>query len=288
MRLRAASMSLNVITRFNLGARSRACLFERCLGRGQSRNRNPKRTATDVIQTEPVTELNAGRLAAVFAANPELDVRPSFASQIASDFHQAANALLIDRRERICIHNVELRVGGKKTAGIVPAHSQRRLCEIVCAKTEELGVARDLVGHERSARDFDHRADQVFEFCSSFFCNFTSDATDDIDLKLEFARKSNQRNQDFGVNFDSLCLDFGGGFEDCACLHSGNLGKRDSEPATAMTQHRIELMQLMHALRDLIYGNAKLVRQFTLLGMIVRQKFMERGIEKTDRSRQAI
>ena len=131
-----------------------------------------------------MTELNAGRLAAVFAANPELDVRPSFASQIASDFHQAANALLIDRRERICIHNVELRVGGKKTAGIVPAHSQRRLCEIVCAKTEELGVARDLVRDERCARDFDHCPDEIVEFHLLFLRHFAGDATDDIELEL--------------------------------------------------------------------------------------------------------
>src|SRR5437016_12274785 len=124
MRLRAASMSLNVITRFNLGARSRACLFQRCLGRGQSRNRNPKRTATDVIQTEAVTELNAGRLAAVFAANPELDVLPSFASQIASDCHQAAKAPLINRRERKYIHNDALPVGAKKTAGSIPERSR--------------------------------------------------------------------------------------------------------------------------------------------------------------------
>ena len=55
-----------------------------------------------------------------------------------------------------------------------------------------------------------------------------------------------------------------------------------------MAEHGIELVELVHALGDVVYGNAKLVRQFTLLRTIVGQKFMERRIEKPDRRRQTL
>ena len=84
------------------------------------------------------------------------------------------------------------------------------------------------------------------------------------------------------MNLDSLCLDFGGGFEDCARLHLGNFRKRDPEPATAMTEHRIELVQLVNTPRDLLNRHTKLVRQLALLRGIVWKKFVQRRIQKAD------
>src|SRR5437762_8283865 len=43
--------------------------------------------------------------------------------------------------------------------------------------------------------------------------------------------------------------------------HFGNLGKRDPKTATAMTQHRIKFVQLMHAARNLFNWHAKFGRQ---------------------------
>ena len=60
---------------------------DRSLRRGQARDRNPERAATDVIETEPVTEFYARGFAAVFATNPQLDVGPSLATEVARDFH---------------------------------------------------------------------------------------------------------------------------------------------------------------------------------------------------------
>src|SRR6266496_359590 len=150
MRSRAASISRKATTNSALDG---------CLGCRQSSNRNSERAAAYIVQAEPMTEFDAVRLATVFATNPELDLRPAFAPQIARDFHQAADAFLIDRGEWIGTDNIELCVGRKETPGVIPAHSERRLCQIVCAKTEELGITSNLIGHQRRARDFDHRAD---------------------------------------------------------------------------------------------------------------------------------
>ena len=120
----------------------------------------------------------------MFAANAQFNVGACLAAEVAGDFHQAPHTFLIDRCKRICINDVELGISRKKTAGIVSAHSHCGLREIVRAKTEELGVARDLIRHERGAWDFNHCSDQVFEFCSCFFRDVVRDAANDVDLQL--------------------------------------------------------------------------------------------------------
>src|SRR4029450_9387023 len=274
MRSRAASMSRKVTTNSALDC---------CLGCCQSRNRNPERATAYIVQAESVTEFDTRRLAAVFATNSKLYVGPGFASQIAGDLHQASDAFLIDRCERIRIDDVEFGISREETAGVIPAHSESCLGKIVGAETEELGIAGDLVGHERRARDFDHRSDEITEFGLSFLRHFGRDAADDIDLKLYPARKSHQRNHDFGADLNSVCLHFRGRFKDCARLHFGNFGINDAETTTAMAKHGIKFMQLVHAPGDFFGGHAEPIRQFALLRVIGRKKFVQRRIEKPDR-----
>ena len=64
-----------------------------------------------------------------------------------------------------------------------------------------------------------------------------------------------------------------------ACI-SEISGKRDPEPAAAMAEHWIELVQLMNAMGNLVNRYAELVRQFVLLRVIGGQKFVQRRIEK--------
>src|SRR5438046_3302880 len=82
---------------------------------------------------------------------------------------------------------------------------------------------------------------------------------------------------------DSVGLYFRGGFKDCARLHLGNFRKSDAEAATAMTKHRIEFVQLVNTARNVFHSYADLVREFVLLRVICRQKFMEWRGEKADR-----
>ena len=72
------------------------------------------------------------------------------------------------------------------------------------------------------------------------------------------------------MDLDPFAMHFRGGFKNCACLHFGNFGINDAEPATTMTEHRIEFVQLVHAPGDLISGHAKFVCQFALLCVIAR------------------
>src|SRR5881628_707956 len=75
--------------------------FERRLRRCQSRHRHAERRATDIAQPDAMAELDALRVAAVLAADAQLDVRPSGLTLFDSDSHKLANACLIDRSKRI-------------------------------------------------------------------------------------------------------------------------------------------------------------------------------------------
>ena len=55
-----------------------------------------------------------------------------------------------------------------------------------------------------------------------------------------------------------------------------------------MPKHRIKLVQFVHAPRDLFDWHAELAGQFILLRVVVRQKFMQRRIEKTNGCGQSI
>ncbi len=56
--------------------------------------------------------------------------------------------------------------------------------EIVRAKTEELGVARDLIRDKCRARDFNHCPDEIIEFCLLFLRHLSGHAADDVNLKF--------------------------------------------------------------------------------------------------------
>src|SRR5262245_28027313 len=100
-----------------------------------------------------MAEFHTLRLAAVFAANPELDVGTRFAAQVARDFHQPTNTFLVDRGKGIVRHNVQLRVVREEAAGVVATHSKCGLSEIVRSKAKKLCVLCDLIRDERGARD---------------------------------------------------------------------------------------------------------------------------------------
>ena len=57
--------------------------------------------AADVVEADLVTEVEGLRIAAVFAANADLEVRTSFATVLHGSLHQTANAGLVNCPERV-------------------------------------------------------------------------------------------------------------------------------------------------------------------------------------------
>ena len=59
------------------------------------------------------------RLAAVLAADAELDLLARAAAALDGDLHQVADAVLVDRLERVAIEDSRLEVVGEEAAAVV-------------------------------------------------------------------------------------------------------------------------------------------------------------------------
>src|SRR5262245_26757168 len=70
--------------------------FERCLSRRQTRDWDTERRATDVVQSDAMTEFDAVRITTVFAANAQLDVRAGGLAFFDGDLHELADAGLVN------------------------------------------------------------------------------------------------------------------------------------------------------------------------------------------------
>ncbi len=77
-----------------------------------------------------------------------------------------------------------------------------------------------------------------------------------------------------------------GGLEHGPRLHLGDFRIRNAEAAAAMTEHRVELVQFVHAFGNFLHAHAEFFRQRSLRGMVVRQKFVQRRVEESDGRRQ--
>ena len=115
-----------------------------------------------------MAELHAIRVAAVFAADAELDVGPRFVALRHRHLHQLADAGLVDGGERILLDDLQFLVRPEEGAGIVAAHAEAGLGQVVGAEAEEFGRLRDLVRGQCAARNLDHRADEVIELYTLF------------------------------------------------------------------------------------------------------------------------
>src|SRR5262245_61810275 len=93
------------------------------LGRSQPGDRHTVRRTTDVIEPDLVAEHHAGRVAAVLAADPDLELFAGPAAAGNSQLHQSSDAVLIDRLEGIAADDVVLAIITDERTVVVAAHS---------------------------------------------------------------------------------------------------------------------------------------------------------------------
>jgi len=98
----------------------------------------------------------------------------------------------------------------------------------------------------RRPRHLDHRADQVLDPGLLLFEDHV-DLIDDLILDvLELGDGADERNHDLGQHDLALLLDVEGRFDDGPALHAGDGRIGYGQPAATMTEHRVELVQLVH------------------------------------------
>ena len=164
----------------------------------QTCNRHAERAAGHVGQADVVAELDGRRIAALLAADAELDVRAGLTAQLARHLDQTAHAGLIELGERIGLVDLAVIVGREELARVVAAEAEGHLRQVVRAEGEERGLLGDLVGGQGRARDLDHRADLVFHVGAGFLDDLLRGLVNDgLDIG-QLLRLANQRNHDLG------------------------------------------------------------------------------------------
>src|SRR3984957_6034149 len=113
--------------------RARRFLAERRLRRCKARDRHAERRAGNVVEPDLVAERDRSRVAAVLAADAELELRAYLAAALGRDPHQFADAIAIDRDERIDRQDALAGVDAEEARRIVAADAERGLGEVVGA-----------------------------------------------------------------------------------------------------------------------------------------------------------
>ena len=224
-----------------------------------------------------------------------------------------AHSFLIERVERILLDDSQFEIRGQNLVDVVPREAPGGLGEIVGAEGEELRFLRDLIGHQCGPGQFDHGADHVFHGPLFLREHFFRNAVHDLGLVRHLFERGGQRDHDFREHLDALFRHDDSRFENGARLHLGNLRIGDAETAAAVSEHGVELVQLLDAgeqrrqkllqiadhLRSVVFV---LPHQRLLLLRVndcqrsdidhqvlaARQELMQRRIEGSDRNREAI
>ncbi len=134
---------------------------QRRLRRGEPRDGHPERRTGDVSQAGALEKVDRGRIARVFAADSELDVRPRLPAPRGGDFDEFADALQVDRGERAGGENSLGRIVAKKRPGIVARKRKAGLGQVIGAKRKELGGLGEFAGAQARAGGLDHRTDRI-------------------------------------------------------------------------------------------------------------------------------
>ena len=122
--------------------RRRSRLLQRRLRRREPGDRHAVGRGADIIEADALAEGDAGRIAAMLAANAELEVRPGRPAALDRDRDQLADALDVDADEGVAGEDALLDIGAEEAAGIVAADAQGGLGEIVGAEAEEFAPPR--------------------------------------------------------------------------------------------------------------------------------------------------
>ena len=109
-------------------------LAERGLRRGETGDRHAVGRARDVVQSNLMAESDGRGIAAMFAADTDLQARASLAPARHADLHQFAHAIAVDRNEGVDLQNSLGDVRAEKARRVITADAIGGLGQVVGAE----------------------------------------------------------------------------------------------------------------------------------------------------------
>src|SRR4051812_3983734 len=101
-----------------------APVVERRGRRSQPGGRRPVRRAGNVVEADALAEVDRGRVAAMLAADAELEVGANEAAALDGDLHQVADPLLVERDERVLLEDSLGQVSVQEPGRVVAADAK--------------------------------------------------------------------------------------------------------------------------------------------------------------------
>src|SRR6266545_1270596 len=240
-------------------------LLELGLCRRKPGDGNHERGAGDIRHADPVAELHRGRLAAVLAADADLEMGPDLPAPLDADLHHLADPLLVEHGERVGRQQLLVEVEREELADVVAAVAKRHLGQVIGPEGEELSELGDPARHQSGARHLDHGAHRVRHLRPHIGHDLLRHGDGHVTGELHLTDGARERNHDLRLDLDPPPGAGAGGLDDGPHLHVVDLRERDAQAAAAVPQHRVEFLERLDAGHQLL----KLV----LAGGIDAQRF---------------
>src|SRR5262249_10300839 len=152
------------------------------------------------IQTNFVAESYAGRLAAVLAADADLQPWAGTAALLDADSHQPPDTHAVEHLKRIVLEDLLLEVPRDERAfGIVARVAIRGLRQVVRTEREELGDLGERAGNDARTRQLHHRSDFVVDLDAGGTDHFFGDRLCGIVGYAHLFRRSHAWNHHVGA-----------------------------------------------------------------------------------------
>src|SRR6266702_1973939 len=135
------------------------------------------------------------------------------------DFHPLSSSWLF---QPINVFQQELALG------IVTADAKSCLSQVICAKAEELGNSRDLVGSQSGSWKFDHRAEFILNSRTNLRCDLLCHGLKLSTNFLQLIDMADQWDHDLWMDLFPLSGKFYRRLQNCSGLHHINLWENQS------------------------------------------------------------
>ena len=265
-------------------ALGRSGIFYSCLGSRQTGDGHAEGGAGHIVQPGAVAELHAGGIAAVLAADAQVQIGIRAPAQLRRHLHQTAHAGLVQLGKRVVLIDLPVIVGVQELPGVVTGEAEGHLGQIVGAEGEESGLLGNFVGGDGRAGNFDHGAHQVLHVGSGFLDDGVGSLYHHALDVFQLLDLAHQGNHDLGDHLPvgMRGLDLEGGLDNGPGLHGGDLGIGDRQAAAAVAHHGVELMEPGDDGLDILHGLAHILGQLGDVGLLGGDELVQGGIQEAD------
>ena len=197
-----------------------------------------------------MAEADRTRIAALLAADADLQIRVGGTAQVDAHLHQHTDALDVEGFKGIVVEDPGVGVERQELVfRILAREGVDGLGQIVGTEGEELGQFGQIAGAGTGPNRFDHGAELEGQGNAVMGFDLGADLVDAGAHALQFLYGDDLRDHDFRTDLNPRLEATGLGFQDGPQLHFVDFRIRDAETDATMAEQRVDLVQVAHLLQ---------------------------------------